>query len=151
MFKNSSGGTTQTVIGDGSANGFSFDSKVEDTARLQVFVNDRLIPETSPANSTTVTNYTVDTTNGFLTFETDTTKNPSSWHTQRMVIRLHLNILMVLIPTLETVNTSIAINIVNIESNSNAHYCKRKKSQTGVRQKEYGSLIPDVRSNIIQL
>ena len=44
MFKNSSGGTTQTVIGDGSANGFSFDSKVEDTARLQVFVNDRLIP-----------------------------------------------------------------------------------------------------------
>ena len=48
MFKNSSGGTTQTVIGDGSANGFSFDSKVEDTARLQVFVNDRLIPRQVP-------------------------------------------------------------------------------------------------------
>ena len=128
MFKNSSGGTTQTVIGDGSANGFSFDFKVEDTARLQVFVNDRLIPETSSANSTTVTNYTVDTTNGFLTFETDTTKNPAVGIPENGD-KITLKYFDGFDPTLETVNTSIAINIVNIESNSNAQYCKRKKSQ----------------------
>ena len=72
MFKNSSGGKTQILTADGSTAGFSFDIVVEDTSRLQVFVNNRLIPQTSEGNSTTVTNYTLDTTNNFLTFETDT-------------------------------------------------------------------------------
>ena len=146
MFKNSSGGTTQTVIGDGSANGFSFDFKVEDTARLQVFVNDRLIPETSSANSTTVTNYTVDTTNGFLTFETDTTKNPAVGIPENGD-KITLKYFDGFDPTLETVNTSIAINIVNIESNSNANIANVRSPNWSAAERIW-KFNPDVRSNI---
>ena len=146
MFKNSSGGKTQTIVADGSTAGFSFDIKVEDTARLQVFYNNRLIPQTSTGNSATVTNYTVDTTNNFLTFETDMSLNPAVG-TPSNGDKISLKYFDGYDPTLETLNTSIAVNIVNIESNSNSNLANVKSPDWSAAERIW-KFDPDVRSNI---
>jgi len=146
MFKNSSGGKTQQLIGDGTANGFSFDIGVEDVNRLQVFVNNRLIPQTSEGNATTVTNYTVDTTNGFLTFETDMSKNPAVG-TPENGDKIDLKYFDGFDPSLETVNTSIAINIVNVEANSNANIANVRSPNWSAAERIW-KFNPEVRSNI---
>ena len=146
MFKNSSGGKTQELIGDGTANGFSFDISVTDTSRLQVFVNNRLIPETSTGNSTTVTNYTLDTTNGFITFENDMSKNPLVG-TPENGDKISLKYFDGYDPTLETLNVSIATNIVNIESNSDANIANVKSPDWSAAERIW-KFDPDVRSNI---
>ena len=146
MFKNSSGGKTQTIIGDGATNGFSFDIQVEDTSRLQVFVNNRLIPQTSQGNSTVVTNYTLDTTNGFITFENDMTKNPAVG-TPENGDTIALKYFDGYDPTLETLNTSIAVNIVNVESNSNVNIANVRSPDWSAAERLW-KFDPDVRSNI---
>ena len=146
MFENSSGGKTQTLIGDGNTNGFSFDIKVEDTNRLQVFVNNRLIPQTSTGNSTTVTNYTLDTTNNFLTFENDMSLNPAVG-TPANGDKIELKYFDGFDPTLETLNVSIATNIVNIEANSNANVANVRSPNWSAAERIW-KFDPDVRSNI---
>lgn len=146
MFKNSSGGKTQQLIGDGTAAGFSFDIKVEDVNRLQVFVNNKLIPVTSEGNSVVVTNYTVDTTNGFLTFENDMTKNPAVG-TPENGDKIDLKYFDGFDPTLETMNTSIAVNIVNIEANSNVNIANVRSPNWSAAERIW-KFNPDVRSNI---
>ena len=146
MFKNSSGGKTQTIIGDGTANGFSFDISVQDVERLQVFVNNKLIPQTSTGNSTTVTNYVVDTTNGFLTFENDMSKNPAVG-TPENGDTIALKYFDGYDPTLETLNTSIAVNIVNVEANSNANIANVRSPDWSATERLW-KFDPDVRSSI---
>ena len=149
LFKNSSGGSTQTIIGDGTANGFSFDINVTDVDRLQVFVNNRLIPITSTGNSTIVTNYTVDATNGFLTFEDDMSKNPAVGIPENGD-RIQLKYFDGYDPTLETLNTSIAVNIVNIEANSNANIANVRSPNWSAAERIW-KFNPDVRSNITSI
>ena len=146
MFKNSSGGKTQIITADGSTNGFSFDIAVEDTSRLQVFVNNRLIPQTSTGNSTTVTNYTLDTTNNFLTFENDMSLNPAVG-TPENGDKIALKYFDGYDPTLETLNVSIATNIVNIEANSNANIANVRSPDWSAAERIW-KFDPDVRSNI---
>ena len=146
MFKNSSGGKTQILTGDGVANGFSFDINVEDTSRLQVFVNNKLIPQTSTGNSTTVNNYTLDTINGFITFENDMSKNPLVG-TPENGDTIALKYFDGYDPTLETLNVSIATNIVNIEANSNANIANVRSPDWSAAERIW-KFDPDVRSNI---
>lgn len=146
MFKNSSGGKTQTLTADGSTAGFSFDIVVEDTSRLQVFVNNRLIPQTSEGNSTTVTNYTLDTTNNFLTFETDMSLNPAVG-TPANGDKIALKYFDGYDPTLETLNVSIATNIVNIEANSNANIANVRSPDWSAAERIW-KFDPDVRSEV---
>ncbi len=118
LFENTTGGKSETIIADGSSAGFSFNIDVEDVDRLKVFVNKKLIPITSTGNSVTVTNYTVNTDNGFLTFESDMSLNPAVGIPDNGTA-ITLEYFDGYDPTSESLNVSIAQNIVNIESNAN--------------------------------
>ena len=113
---------------------------------MQVFVNNRLIPQTSEGNSTTVTNYTLDTTNNFLTFETDMSLNPAVG-TPANGDKIALKYFDGYDPTLETLNVSIATNIVNIEANSNANIANVRSPDWSAAERIW-KFDPDVRSEV---
>ena len=147
MFKNSSGGKVQQLIADGTGQQFSFDINVEDINRLQVFVNNKLIPVTSQGNGTTVTNYTVDTVNSFLTFANVAAVLNSAVGTLEDGDKIDLKYFDGYDPTLETLTTSIAVNIVNIEANSNTNIANVRSPNWSAAERIW-KFNPDVRSNI---
>lgn len=130
LYENSSGGTVQKVLADGTTTIFNLDFRVEDPERVQVFVNNELIPRLSyTAGNVQVENYVVDADNSFVTF----TNVPGA--NNRIGIpnngdKIEIKYIDGFDPTLETLNVSIAKNIVNIESNTNVSLSNTSLSWT---------------------
>ena len=118
LYENTTGGSVAKILADGTTTIFNYPFGVEDSSRLQVFVNGILVPQQSTSGGNTVNNYTVDLTNNFVTFTNDANIN------NRIGIpangdKVEIKYIDGFDPTLETVNVSIAKNIVGLEGNSN--------------------------------
>lgn len=143
MYENTSGGDVQKIIADGTTTIFNFNFTVEDESRLQVFVNGELIDKTSDNGN--ITNYSVDVGNSFVTFS-DTNGVNNRVGTPQNGDKVELKYIDGFDPTLETLNVSIAKNIVAIESNSNINIAN--VSQKWTAPERLWKFDPDVRTEI---
>ena len=116
LFENATGGSTQKILADGTTTIFNLNFSIDDESRLQVFVNNELIDKTSDNGN--ITNYTVDVGNSFVSFSDEANVN-NRVGTPQNGDKVEFKYIDGFDPTLETMNVSIAKNLVSIESNSN--------------------------------
>ena len=119
FYENTSGGNTQTIVADGTTAIFNLNFTVQDSDRLQIHVNGKKIDKTSTSGGATVTNYAVDVGNSFISFSNDANVN-NAVGTPSNGDKIEIRYVDGFDPTLETVNVSIAKNIVAVETASNA-------------------------------
>ena len=143
MYENTSGGSTQQIIADGTSTIFNFNFTVEDENRLEVFVNGEKISKTSDSGN--VTNYTVDVGNSFISF-TDTANTNNRIGVPNNGDKIEFKYIDGFDPTLETMNVSIAKNLVAIESNSNINISNVELKWTAPER--LWKFDPDVRTAI---
>jgi len=143
LYENSSGGTTQTIIADGSTTIFNLNFTVEDESRLEVHVNGEKIEKTSDGGN--VTNFTVDLGNSFVSFSDEANIN-NRVGTPENGDKVEFKYIDGFDPTLETMNVSIAKNLVAIESNSNINISNT--SQKWTAPERLWKFDPDVRNAI---
>ena len=118
LYENTTGGSVQTIVADGTTSVFNLNFEVQDSDRLEIFVNGRKIDKTSTSANTTVTNYLVDVGNAFISF-TDEAGVNNAVGLPGNGDKIEVKYIDGFDPTLETMNVSIAKNIVAIETASN--------------------------------
>ena len=118
LYENSTGGAVQTIIADGTASVFNLNFAVEDSDRLQIFVNGKKVDKTSTSAGATITNYAVDVGNSFISFSNDANVN-NAIGLPNNGDKIEVKYIDGFDPTLETMNVSIAKNIVAVETASN--------------------------------
>ena len=118
LYENSTGGAVQTIIADGTASVFNLNFAVEDSDRLQIFVNGKKVDKTSTSAGVTITNYAVDVGNSFISFSNDANVN-NAIGLPNNGDKIEVKYIDGFDPTLETMNVSIAKNIVAVETASN--------------------------------
>ena len=143
MYENTSGGSTQVTIADGTSSIFNLNFTVEDEGRLEVFVNGDKINKTSDSGN--ITNYTVDLDNSFVSF-TDTANTNNRVGTPLNGDKVEFKYIDGFDPTLETMNVSIAKNLVAVESNSNINISNASMKWTAPER--LWKFDPDVRTAI---
>ena len=118
FYENTTGGAVQTIIADGTTSVFNLNFSVEDSDRLQIFVNGKKIDKTSTSGNATVTNYAVDVGNSFISFSNEANVNNAIGLPENGD-KIEVKYIDGFDPTLETMNVSIAKNIVAVETASN--------------------------------
>ena len=118
FYENTTGGAVQTIIADGTTSVFNLNFAVEDSDRLQIFVNGKKVDKTSTSGNATVTNYAVDVGNSFISFSNDANVNNAIGLPENGD-KIEVKYIDGFDPTLETMNVSIAKNIVAVETASN--------------------------------
>lgn len=118
FYENTTGGAVQTIIADGTTSVFNLNFAVEDSDRLQIFVNGKKVDKTSTSGGATVTNYAVDVGNSFISFSNDANVNNAIGLPDNGD-KIEVKYIDGFDPTLETMNVSIAKNIVAVETASN--------------------------------
>ena len=132
LFENSAGIQTQTVVASGDLDTVSLTFVPSDASRIVIKRNDIIVPASSTnlnTGNTTVTNYTFDQANNIIEFNKTTSENPELGLVSVGDV-IEISCTNGFDPTRETINVSIAKNIVNITANSNANISNTQLSWT---------------------
>ncbi len=129
LFENSTGIQTTRIVATSNNTNFALSFTPSDVSRIEVRLNDVLVPATGTSSGTAVTNWTYNAEDNVITVNKTSADNP-------MLLSIEPGDVIDIVcidgydPNKETLSASIAKNIVKIETNSNANISNSALSWT---------------------